>query len=266
MALDLKKRGFAESVVGVDTNEKNAQRAMELGIVDEITGIEGAIKMVDVIILAVPVDATIELINKILPQINMQVLIDVGSTKEPIVKAANLHENRKQFVAAHPMAGTEFSGPDAAISGLFDDKAVILCEKEKSSEQALKLACDMFSILKMRQIEMNAQNHDVHAAYISHISHISSFALALSVLHKEKDEKSIFEMASGGFASTVRLAKSSPDMWAPIFLQNKKNVTEVLDTYINFLYEFKLALFNNDQGRLMDLMTMANKIRPILDS
>ena len=266
MALDLKKRGFASQILGVDSNKEHARRAEEIGFVDAIVDLKDAAKLSNVIILAVPVDASIQLINEILPQLDSQILIDVGSTKEPLINVANQHENRNLFLAAHPMAGTEFTGPDSAISGLFDNNAVIFCDVENSSTKAVSMAEKIFTTLNMRRIDMDAKSHDVHAAYVSHISHISSFALALSVLHKEKNEKNIFDMASGGFTSTVRLAKSSPAMWAPIFLQNKANVTEVLDTYINFLYDFKLALFNDDEKRLYELMNRANSIQPILQN
>ncbi len=265
IAIDLRKRGFANSLLGMDANTEHAAKALELGLVDSIVDHYEQLRFSDIIILAVPVDAAIALLNNILPLLDNQLLIDVGSTKEPLINAVNGNEKRHLFLAAHPMAGTEFSGPQAAISGLFDQKAVIFCNAEETDTNLVYLADAMFAALKMRRIDMDAKSHDIHAAYVSHISHISSFALALSVLHKEKDERSIFEMASGGFASTVRLAKSSPDMWAPIFMQNRKNVLEVLDTYINYLYDFKLAIFNQDKERLLFLMNKANDIKPILN-
>lgn len=265
MAIDLKKRGFATSIMGMDANAEHAKTALELGIVDSLLDNLEQLRLSDIIILAVPVDVAVGLVKQILPILDNQLIIDVGSTKEPLVEAVKELPNRKLFLAAHPMAGTEFSGPTAAHSGLFDEKAVIFCNVEETEKNLVQLAANMFSVLKMRRIDMDAKSHDVHAAYVSHISHISSFALALSVLHKEKDEQSIFEMASGGFASTVRLAKSSPDMWTPIFMQNRKNVLEVLDTYINFLYDFKLAIFNQDKERLHFLMEKANDIKPILN-
>ena len=265
MALDLKKRGFTNWVIGVDNNNEHAKKALELGIVDEITDLKTAVKKSEVIALATPVSASNSLVIEILNLIDNQIVFDVGSTKEPIVTAVSTHSKRPYFVAAHPMAGTEFTGPEAAIHNLFDGKALILCDTENSSENAIKVVKNIFATLKMRFTEMDAKSHDVHAAYVSHISHISSFALALTVLHKEKDEKNIFNMASGGFRSTVRLAKSSAEMWTPIFSQNKKNVLEVLDTYINFLYDFKLAIFNEDEDRLNTLMQKGNTIRDILE-
>ncbi len=265
LAKDLKKRGFAQQIFGVEKNLISAKRALELGLVDEIMEMEEAVKLSDIIVLSVPVSVAGKLSVQILDLVDNQIVFDVGSTKFPIVEAIKNHPKRANFVATHPMAGTEFTGPDAAISDLFDAKALILCDTNNSSERAIRQVKKIFDLLNMRIIEMDAQNHDVHAAYVSHISHISSFALALTVLHKEKDEKSIFNMASGGFESTVRLAKSSAEMWTPIFLQNKKNVLEVLDTYINFLYDFKLAIFNDDTERLNFLMNKGNTIREILD-
>ncbi len=265
MALDLRERGFAHKIIGVDKNTEHAARALELGLVDEIATFNKAVKLADMVLLAVPVSAAAKLVVDVLNLVDNQVVFDVGSTKLPIIEAAKAHPKRPNFVAAHPMAGTEFTGPDAAIRNLFDSKALILCDLENSGEWAVRKVKELFSVLKMRFIEMDAQSHDIHAAYVSHISHISSFALALTVLHKEKDEKNIFNMASGGFESTVRLAKSSAEMWTPIFTQNKKNVLEVLDTYINFLYDFKLAIFNDDKERLNFLMQKGNSIRDILE-
>ena len=235
MAVDLKNRGFADRVVGVEADALHASAAKELGLVDEIVSYEECIAMSDMIVVAVPVSIAIRMIPDILDKVDRQVVTDVCSTKEKINDMVRYHPNRKNFVAAHPMAGTEYSGPWAALPGLFDGRAGIICNAEDSDMQAVELVKQMYDCLNMRVIYMRAAHHDMHTAYISHISHITSFALALTVLEKEKNEKNIFDLASGGFSSTVRLAKSNADMWAPIFSQNKENILTVLDTYIEKL-------------------------------
>ncbi|MBI9066249.1 MAG: prephenate dehydrogenase [Salinivirgaceae bacterium] len=264
VAIDLRKRGFADKIIGVDKDKINANAAHHIGFVDEVTDLESAVKQAELIILAVPVDAAIIVLPKVLDLIDNQVVTDICSTKETLLERVRYHSKRKQYVAAHPMAGTEFSGPWAAVSGLFDGKASILCDTEDSDIRAIAKVKRMYEVLNMRVIYMNSSNHDIHAAYVSHISHISSFALALTVLEKEKNEKHIFDLASGGFDSTVRLAKSSPDMWTPIFNHNKNNVVTVLDTYINHLKAFRDSIENDEIEKVHQLIEQANKIKRIV--
>lgn len=264
MAIDLKKRKFCSRLFGVDANTAHAVKALDLGFVDEIVSLEDGVKKSDLVILAVPADATLKLLSKVMNLVNDQIVTDVCSTKESICKSIKNHPKRMNFVAGHPMAGTEFSGPEAAVSGLFDGKATIICESEKSCESATTVVQKLYQTLNMRIIKMDAQNHDVHAAYVSHISHISSFALALTVLEKEANEKNIFDLASGGFDSTVRLAKSSAAMWAPILAGNSENVGRVLQTYIDKLIDFKTAIENKNLAAITQNIEEANKIRKVL--
>lgn len=265
MAIDLKKRNFAKQIIGVDNNDAHAQRALKLDYVDQIKRLDRAIEMSDIVVLAIPVDAAVSLLPKILDQVKDQVVTDVCSTKLSLVESVKKHPNRSSYIAAHPMAGTENSGPNAAFTGLFDNKVIIYCDTEKSNRLKLSVVELMFKFLKMRPIFMDAKSHDEHVAYVSHISHISSFALALTVLEKERNEKHIFDLASGGFDSTVRLAKSSAKMWTPIFSNNQKNVVEVLDTYIEKLTDFKNAIVENKNDKINDMIIQANTIRKILN-
>lgn len=266
MALDLKKRGFATEVIGVDNNLQHANIAKLSKLVDEISELEDAVLRADLIILATPIDVVKNLLTKVLELCagTQKVVTDVGSTKAGLAEQIANHPNRVQYVASHPMAGTEFSGPLAAISHLFDYKTAIICDREKSSIQALELVSQMYDALHMKVIYMNAREHDVSAAYVSHISHLSSFALSLAVLEKEKDEKRILDLAGGGFASTVRLAKSSADMWVPIFNQNSENVLEVLDTYIEKLLLFREAIHHKEDKEIAALIHESNEIQKIL--
>ncbi len=263
-AIDLKKRQFADTIIAVDSDKLHAETAKNIGLTDEIADLKEGIEKADIIIVAVPVDATQKLLPQILDNIDNQTVIDVCSTKKGICNLVRNHPKRKNFVAAHPMAGTEHSGPWAAISHLFDGKSVIICNAEESSEKALKEAEDLFGTLNMRIIHTDAESHDIHAAYVSHISHISSFALALTVLEKEQDEKHIFNMAGGGFRSTVRLAKSSSEMWTPIFMQNAENIIDVIDTYIEKLQSFKKAISDKDKSETEKFILSANKIKRIV--
>lgn len=265
MAVDLKQRGFASRVVGVGHDALHASAAMDLGLVDEMVDYEECIRTSDIVVVAVPVSTAIRMIPDILDRIGEhQVVTDVCSTKEKINEVVRYHPHRKFFVAAHPMAGTEYSGPWAAVPGLFDGRAGIICNAEDSDIRAVETVKRMYECLNMRIIFMRATHHDVHTAYVSHISHISSFALALTVLEKEKNEKNIFDLASGGFSSTVRLAKSNPDMWAPIFSQNRDNILTVLDTYIEKLEEFKSHIAEFDEEGVKNLIRDANKIKRII--
>jgi len=266
MALDLKKREFAQKVIGVDINPQHANIAKLSRLVDETMPLKKAVEQSDLVIVATPIDVTKKLLPEILTlcQGTQKVITDVGSTKAGILHKIARHPNRKQFVASHPMAGTEFSGPLAAISRLFDYKTAIICEKENSSPEALDLVERMYETLHMKVIYMQPHEHDVSAAYVSHISHISAFALSLAVLEKEKDEKRILDLASGGFASTVRLAKSSAEMWVPVFDQNSDYVLEVLDTYIHKLEAFREAIKKKDHAEITRLIHESNKIQKIL--
>ena len=266
MALDLKKRGFASEVIGVDNNPQHANIAVLSKLVDRTSTLEAAVDEAELIILATPIDAGKILLPKILDQCTgtSKVITDVGSTKAGLAEEVANHPNRGQYVASHPMAGTEFSGPLAAISRLFDYKTAIICDRNKSSEQAVALIHRMYETLHMKVIFMNSREHDVSAAYVSHISHLSSFALSLAVLEKEKDEKRILDLASGGFASTVRLAKSSAEMWVPVFHQNSEYVLEVLDTYIEKLLLFREAIYHKEDEKVAELIHESNKIQKIL--
>lgn len=264
MALDLRSSGFATRILGVEIDKHHSKEAKRLKLVDEVVPIEAAVRQSDLIIVAIPVQQSIKLISLVLDQVKSQVIIDVGSTKHEISDSIKNHPNRGNYVATHPMAGTEFSGPSAAINNLFRDKVAIFCDAHLSSKHALDVAGKIYQCLGMPVINMTSKEHDLHTAYVSHISHISSFALALTVLKKEKETQQIFNLASGGFDSTVRLAKSSPAMWAPIFTQNAKNILSVLDKYISELETFREAIEAKDSQVLMDIMTEANKIKKVL--
>lgn len=265
MALDLKRRGFAGKTLGVEKDQVASEAAKTIGLVDEITDFDDCVRRSDIIVVAVPVGTAVKMVTRVLDIIGEEkIVIDVCSTKEQICNATKYHPMRKQFVSTHPMAGTEYSGPWAAQPGLFDGRACIFANAEESSPKALKTIEKMYDVLNMRPIYMEAAQHDVHTAYVSHISHVTSFALALTVLDKEKDEKHIFDLASGGFSSTVRLAKSNADMWVPILSQNHDNVLHVMDTYIEKMQEFRRAIADYDEDRIRELIGEANRIKKIL--
>ena len=246
---------------GSDISKENESRALELGLVDEILPYDQAIDKADVILLAIPVDAIIRLLPSLLSKIEShQLVLDFGSTKDTIGKCVSGHQNRPNFLAAHPMAGTEHTGPDAAFSGLFVNKVLILCDTDLTDQKLLQKAEGIFDLLEFKTIRMDSKAHDKHIAYVSHLSHVSSFMLGLTVLDVEKNETNIFNMAGSGFQSTVRLAMSSPAMWAPIFIQNKSNVQEALKQYIEKLEIFQHALESEDEQLLVELMTRANDI------
>jgi prephenate dehydrogenase len=264
MAIDLKKRHFATKVFGCDRQKLHAQTALQMNIIDEIVDLDELIEKSEIIIISTPVDAAHKLLSTVLDKVTTQTVCDVCSTKGKMVELIKYHPNRENYVATHPMAGTEFSGPWAAISNLFDSKAAILCNITDSGHKHVEKIEELYTALNMRIIYMDAYQQDTHSAYVSHISHISSFALALTVLEKEKNEKNIFDLASGGFDSTVRLAKSSAEMWNPIFVNNKDNVLTVLDTYIEKLGEFREAINNSDSNELTKMIESANKIKKTL--
>ena len=269
MGLDLKRRGFATTVLGVEADAVSAAAAQKMGLVDEIVPFENCIERSDIIVVAVPVGTAVRMVCDILDRFKEReyrdkIVIDVCSTKEQINQATHYHPCREQYVSTHPMAGTEYSGPWAAMPGLFDGRACIFANAEESAPKALKTIEKLYDVLNMRPIYMDATAHDVHTAYVSHISHITSFALALTVLDKEKDEKHIFDLASGGFSSTVRLAKSSAAMWVPILNQNHDNVLRVIDTYIEKMQQFRDAIADFDEDKIRELIESANRIKKIL--
>jgi prephenate dehydrogenase len=264
MALSLREKKFASKIIGVDENELHQKKALALGLVDEILPVKETVQNADIVILAIPVNACVKLLPQILDLVDKQVVIDTGSTKNNLIEVIKDHPKRGRFVASHPMWGTEYSGPEAAVHNAFTGKATIICNKEESDADALLLAEKLYETLGMYLVYMNAAAHDIHVAYVSHISHITSFALANTVLEKEKEEDAIFELASAGFESTVRLAKSNSAMWVPIFMQNKENVLDVLNEHISQLRKFKACLEKENYEYLQELIENANKIRRII--
>lgn len=264
LAITLKENGFATVVIGVDAQSASEDKALRRRIIDEAMPLEMAVQQSDLVILATPVDAMLHLLPGVLDIVDHQIVMDVGSTKEQLLKIIENHPKRTNFIATHPMAGTEYSGIEAAVPHLFDHKYTVFCEATKSSAKAVEVATQLYQSIPMHIAHLDAQQHDIHTAYVSHISHISSFALALTVLEKEKDEDRIFELASSGFGSTVRLAKSSPDMWIPIFRQNRDNVLDVLDEHISVLSQFRSLLIKKDFDRFYELIEAANSIKKIL--
>lgn len=265
-ALSLRDNGLSDEILGVDNNRANAGRALELGLVDRIVSLEEAVSEADLIVLAIPVGAlpmvTVKILNKIRPE---QVVMDMGSTKQELCELISMHPNRGRFVATHPMWGTEYSGPEAAIKGAFAGRTVVIAESERSDADAREQVEAIYRTIGMPIKYMEAEEHDTHTAYISHISHITSFALALTVLEKERETSHIFDLAGAGFESTVRLAKSSPDTWLPIFMQNKYNVLDVLREHIHQLQVIRKMLEKDDTAGLRATMEKANSIRKILE-
>lgn len=263
-ALALKDKGIVKRVVGVESNEEHKRKALSLRLVDEVKELDEAVKESNLIFLAVPVDVVTKLLPSILDKVDKQVVMDAGSTKDGIIETIKDHPKRGRFVGTHPMWGTEYSGPEAAVRGAFEGKATVICNKEESDKDAVETVENIYRQLGMHLVYMNAHDHDVHVAYVSHISHITSFALANTVLEKEREEDAIFELASGGFESTVRLAKSNPLTWASIFMQNRENVLDVLNEHITQLRKFKACLEKENYEYLEELMMNANKIRRII--
>jgi prephenate dehydrogenase len=265
MAMALKEKGIAEKIIGVESSEEHAQQAMQLGLVDEMMELDKAIEQSQLIILAIPVNAVEHILPSILEKIDKQVVMDVGSIKKGILATINKHPKRSRFVASHPMWGTEYSGPKAAVHGAFAGKATVICDQDVSDKKAVELVENLYRQLGMHLVYMNAEEHDVHVAYISHISHITSFALANTVLEKEREEDAIFELASAGFESTVRLAKSNAAMWVPVLMQNRENVLDVLNEHLSQLRKFKACLEKENYEYLQELIENANKIRRIIE-
>jgi len=263
-ALDLKQHIPGVRITGIDRNEAHLSEALELGIIDQIGDFSSLVDA-DLVVLAIPVNAALEVLPEVLNLISDQaVVIDMGSTKEAICKAVSTHPKRTQFLATHPIAGTEFSGPSAAIKGLFENKTNIICEIEKTLPALGEIVLTLFKSMGMHLRFMPANDHDKHIAYVSHLSHISSFMLGKTVIDKEKNERDIFDMAGSGFESTVRLAKSSPDMWTPIFEQNKANVIETLTEYIQNLNQFKTYMEQDNFEAVHNEMKNTNHIKQIL--
>lgn len=264
IGIRLKQTNFADKIVGVEKSETNQKKALQLGLVDEFQTLAEALQNCKIIVLTVPVDAIMELLPQLLDKATNQVIIDMGSTKTNILNLISDHPNRGRYVAAHPMAGTEYSGPEAAIPNLFKDKMMVYVEAFKSDEDAFELADALTEQLEMKTSFMTADEHDMHTAYVSHISHLTSFALALTVLEKEKSQGRIFELAGSGFQSTVRLAKSSPDMWTPIFKQNRSNVLEVLEEHIKQLQHIYDKINQEDYDSVHKWIKKSNKIKRII--
>ena len=266
IALTLKDKNKSLHIIGVDNNKNHQKQALNLRIVDEILSLRLAIKKADFIILATPVNVSKILLPKILNLISFnQYIMDVGSIKSGIIDLIKNHPKRKCFIATHPMWGTEFSGPTAAIKNKFKNKKTIICDAEHSDLKGLHITQQIYKKLGMDIIYMNAVEHDIHVAYISHISHITSFALANTVLEKEKDIKTIFNLASTGFESTVRLAKSNPTTWVPILLENRKNILIVLKEHIRQLKLYEKQLHSMDKNGLTNLIQESNRIKKILN-
>lgn len=265
LALALKEKGLAKNIIGVSRTKESTDKALKLGIIDEALSLEEAVKKSDFIYVAIPVDVTVPVTLQIMDLITpQQIVADAGSTKYVLCQALANHPLRKRFVATHPMWGTEYSGPESAVRGAFSGRSCVICEKDKTDKEVAEKIESLYKTLGMNIVYMEAENHDIHAAYVSHISHITSFALANTVLEKEKEEDAIFELAGGGFESTVRLAKSNPSMWAPIFMQNRENVLDVLNEHISQLRKFKSCLEKENYEYLKELMQNANKISRII--
>lgn len=264
LALQLNEKGLAAGIIGVESNPEHAAKALELGLVDEILPLEDAVLQSEVVVLAIPVDYMVGILPKVLDHVTHQIVVDAGSTKSQLVSVVEGHPKRGRYVASHPMWGTEYSGPQAAVKSAFENKAVVICNAADSDADAVDWVRGAYRKIGMHLVEMEAVAHDLHAAYVSHISHITSFALANTVLEKEREDQAIFELASAGFESTVRLAKSNPAMWVPIFKQNRDNVLDVLNEHITQLRKFKSCLEKENYEYLQELIENANKIRRIL--
>jgi prephenate dehydrogenase len=267
LALSLRQHGLATRLIGVEASPAYASRALALGLVDEIApDLAAAVAPAGLVVVAVPMDAMLAVLPQVLDLvIDGQIVIDVGSTKGNLMAAVAGHPRRPQFVAVHPMAGTEYSGPDAAVRGLFEGKTLVVCDAGASDPAAVATVEALFRALPMRVLHLGAVDHDLHTAYVSHISHLTSFALALTVLEKEqRGEQRIFDLAGGGFASTVRLAKSAPATWVPIFRQNRENVLDVLDEHLSQLNKLRELLAGEDYAGLTTQLEHANQIRRII--
>lgn len=264
LAIDIKKNRPDVVIHGISRKDATLNEALSLNLIDKKATLDDIVNA-DLVIVSIPVDATVKLLPTILDKIpDNGLVVDAGSTKEAICKAVENHPKRRNFLAMHPIAGTEYSGPSAAISNLFVGKTNIVCEVEKTAFKLQEKALKLFIEIGMRIRYMNPEAHDKHIAYVSHLSHISAFMLGKTVIEKEKNERDIFDMAGSGFESTVRLAKSSPEMWTPIFKQNKTNVVEILDDYIQNLIKFKKSMEADDFDEIYNEMKNTNHIKDIL--
>ncbi|WP_026775548.1 prephenate dehydrogenase [Polaribacter sp. Hel_I_88] len=264
-AIDIKKHNPEVVIYGIDANEAHLNEAKEIGVIDKKATLDD-LDNADLVVVSIPVDATVKLLPTILDEISENALVvDAGSTKEAICKVVEHHAKRRNFLACHPIAGTEKSGPTAAISGLYKGKTNIICEVEKTTFKLQEKALQLFTDIGMRIRYMDPVSHDKHIAYVSHLSHISAFMLGKTVINKEKNERDIFDMAGSGFESTVRLAKSSPAMWTPIFKQNKENILETLEEYINNLQHFKELMQQDNFSEIFNEMESTNYIKQILN-
>jgi prephenate dehydrogenase len=265
MVLDIKALHPEATILGMDANENHLQQAIDIGVVEKV-GTTEDLADADFVIVSVPVDIALVVLPQVLDVVGENTIVfEVGSTKLPICEAVANHPKRRNYIATHPIAGTEFSGPSAAIKGLFQGKTNIICEVEKTTFKLQEKALQLFTALGMRIRYMDPEAHDKHIAYVSHLSHISSFMLGKTVIDKETEEQDIFDMAGSGFESTVRLAKSSPAMWTPIFKQNKKQVVNTLDEYISNLSKFRELLENDDFDAIYEEMQSVNRIKEILN-
>lgn len=264
-ALALRERGLADRIEGVESSEAHARRALERGLVDRVVSLDEGLPGADLIVLATPVDTipllTVKILNRVSPR---QVVMDTGSIKGELCEVVSMHARRGRFVATHPMWGTEYSGPDAACEGAFTGRTTVICERERSDADAVETVEGIYRTLGTPLVAMDPEEHDLHTAYVSHISHITSFALALTVLEKEREEQHIFDLAGGGFESTVRLAKSAPRTWVPILLRNKYNVLDVLREHIHQLQIMRRMIERDDAEGLTAAMQRANTIQKIL--
>jgi prephenate dehydrogenase len=264
VALDLRRAGFATRLTGVGSSPARAEIALQLGLVDRVTTLETAVREADLVILAIPVDRIVAMLPQLLDWVDHQTVTDMGSTKQAIVDAIRHHPRRNRFVAAHPMAGTENSGPTAAQARLFEGKVAVLCDLADSAPDAVQTIEDLYTTLGMRLTRLDAATHDLQAAYVSHLPHVLSYALARTVLQQEQTDPAIFTLAGGGFASTACLAKSAPDMWTPIFRQNRTAVLAAIQAYQQQLQTLQDAIAAGDESRLRTLITEANDIRRVL--
>lgn len=264
ISLKLKEVNNEITVYGFDKNNQSLDFSLSKQIIDKKLDL-GSLLDFDYLFLAIPVESIKSQLASILDKISEKTLvIDFGSTKYQICNSVSNHKKRGNFLAAHPIAGTEFSGPVAAKKDLFENKVMILCEPEKTNSTLLSVAIEMFKSLGMNIKTMDAIEHDKHIAYVSHLSHISSFMLGKTVMDKEDDDQTIYDMAGSGFESTVRLAKSSPEMWSSIFIENKKNIIESLDEYMLNINNFKKLIESSDQENLNTEMKKINGIKEIL--
>jgi len=263
-AIDMRKLFPKSTIIGIDKSEIHLQKALELKLIDETSELS-KINNPDIIVISVPVKSILNILPIVLKSVNNNSLvIDFGSTKKNICQIVKDHPNRQNFLATHPIAGTEFSGPAAAHEGLFEGKNIIICDKDKTDKSILELGLKIFNLMKMKIGYMDSDSHDKHIAYVSHLSHISSFMLGKTVMDEEKNEKNIFDMAGSGFESTVRLAKSSPEMWTDIFEDNKKNIIKSLDDYIKNLAHINSLIKKDRFNEVESQLKSINYIKTIL--